>query len=410
VAEIPHIPLDQISDPTSIDLEDDENIYPLLDPIQGPPNPDSVGAVASNRQPRALDRRTETIRDLLNKLVEVTDALNENLLHRDGVDADPVSFMRGNLSMRDPEANAGAGQNYRVTNTADGVDDTDAVTKAQLDALELFLDGLETNLEDYLRRDGSRPMQGDLNMGGHNAVNLAAPVNPDDATTKEFVDGELLSIRTNYIARDGSVAMLGDLNMNGNRVRNLAASPIEDGDAVPRQFVIDAIEGLAVVPVGSFVAFGGVGASTPTGWLRCFGQEVSRTTFADLFLVIGTTFGIGDGSTTFNIPDLRGRLVLGLDNMGGVSAGRITIEDADTIGSAFGAEAVTLTSDQMPEHNHSYQDSYVGLSSGGAAFGPDSNNTNGQLQTRAATTASTGGGTAHTNLQPSMALNWLIKY
>ena len=66
------------------------------------------------------------------------------------------------------------------------------------------------------------------------------------------------------------------------------------------------------------------GSTEPTGWLFCFGQAVSRTEFADLFAAIGTTYGAGDGSTTFNLPDLRGRVVAGRDNMGGTAAGRLS--------------------------------------------------------------------------------------
>ena len=59
----------------------------------------------------------------------------------------------------------------------------------------------------------------------------------------------------------------------------------------------------ADAPVGSILAFGG--SSAPSGWLLCQGQAVSRTTYAELFKAIGTSFGAGDGSTTFNLPDLR---------------------------------------------------------------------------------------------------------
>lgn len=67
------------------------------------------------------------------------------------------------------------------------------------------------------------------------------------------------------------------------------------------------------------------GSSAPVGWLLCYGQAVSRATYAGLFQVIGTAFGAGDGSTTFNLPDLRGRVVAGADNMGGTAAGRLNI-------------------------------------------------------------------------------------
>lgn len=77
--------------------------------------------------------------------------------------------------------------------------------------------------------------------------------------------------------------------------------------------------------------------TTPSGWLRCNGDAVSRTTYAGLFAVIGTTYGVGDGSTTFNLPDLRGEFVRGFDDGRGVDAGRL-------IGSA--------QADEIKAHTH----------------------------------------------------------
>ena len=77
------------------------------------------------------------------------------------------------------------------------------------------------------------------------------------------------------------------------------------------------------MPTGAVLSH--AGASAPSGWLLCYGQAVSRTTYAALFAVIGTTYGVGDGSTTFNVPDLRGRAVAGKDDMGGSAAGRLNV-------------------------------------------------------------------------------------
>lgn len=72
--------------------------------------------------------------------------------------------------------------------------------------------------------------------------------------------------------------------------------------------------------VGSvaFFAF----TTAPTGWLKCNGQAISRTTYSTLFAAIGTNYGAGDGSTTFNVPDLRGEFLRGLDDGRGVDSGR----------------------------------------------------------------------------------------
>ena len=72
------------------------------------------------------------------------------------------------------------------------------------------------------------------------------------------------------------------------------------------------------IPSGAVLPFAGTAA--PAGWLLCYGQAVSRTTYAALFNALGTAYGAGDGSTTFNLPDLRGRVPGGKDDMGGVAA------------------------------------------------------------------------------------------
>lgn len=81
-------------------------------------------------------------------------------------------------------------------------------------------------------------------------------------------------------------------------------------------------------------------ATTPTGWLTCDGSAVSRTTYAALFSIIGTTFGVGDGSTTFNLPDMRDRFPVGASG-------------TKAIASTGGAETVTLSSGNLPVHTHS---------------------------------------------------------
>jgi microcystin-dependent protein len=102
------------------------------------------------------------------------------------------------------------------------------------------------------------------------------------------------------------------------------------------------------------------GANAPSGFLKCNGQLVSRTTYASLFAVIGTTYGAGDGSTTFAVPDLRGEFIRGLDDGRNVDAGR-------AMGSA--------QADELKSHNHSINlNAYLVGSVSGSAVGLGSQN------------------------------------
>ena len=155
-------------------------------------------------------------------------------------------------------------------------------------------------------------------------------------------------------------------------------------------------------PTGAYFPF--AGSSAPSGYLLMYGQAVSRTTEADLFAVIGTTYGVGDGSTTFNLPDMRGRVPVGKDNMGGASANRVTDTEADSLGGSFGAEKHTLTSAELASHTHG-----IKLRKGNASTGSASvkGNTNPFDYTFISNSA--GSNSAHNNLQPSLTGNYIIK-
>lgn len=166
------------------------------------------------------------------------------------------------------------------------------------------------------------------------------------------------------------------------------------------------------------------GSAAPSGWLLCAGQAVSRTTYAALFTAIGTAYGSGDSSTTFNLPDLRGRVPAGVDNMDGTAANRVTSGGSGitgtTLGASGGAETHTLTTAQMPSHSHTVTDSGHSHSLSNAA-GPGGNAGTGVSgygsptsgTTASATTGITlqnaGSGNAHNNVQPTLMVNYIIK-
>jgi microcystin-dependent protein len=166
----------------------------------------------------------------------------------------------------------------------------------------------------------------------------------------------------------------------------------------------------AYLPAGCIVPY--AGSAAPTGWLLCYGQAVSRTTYATLFTAISTTYGVGDGSTTFNLPDMRGRTVAGKDDMGGSAASRLTNSgtgnpgiNGASLGAAGGVDRHTLTTAQLASHTHGYQGATTYNVVGGGAISLSDGG--GVGFTRQSTSA--GSGEAHTNVQPTIVLNYIIR-
>ncbi len=167
------------------------------------------------------------------------------------------------------------------------------------------------------------------------------------------------------------------------------------------------------LPAGSIIQWGG--AAAPVNWLLCDGSAVSRTTYASLFAAVGTSYGTGDGSTTFNLPDLRGRVPVGKN---GGSFG--------TLGATGGAETVTLTEAQMPSHTHiqnahnhstpmqmaswpQNENSYEHINGDWGSWGWPRVYAINSVNNATATNQYTGGGQAHNNLQPYQVVNYIIK-
>lgn len=172
--------------------------------------------------------------------------------------------------------------------------------------------------------------------------------------------------------------------------------------------------GHPVDPIGTIVMY--AGANAPAGWLICNGAAVSRTTYADLAAVIGITYGSGNGSTTFNIPDFRGRVPVGFDS---------TQAEFNSAGKTGGAKTHTLSVDEMPSHTHIQRAHYhdgirVGTQAmnwtsaqrgpGSAATMAPETGTAFAVGEATATNFFAGGSGAHNNLQPYLTLTFIIKF
>lgn len=177
-----------------------------------------------------------------------------------------------------------------------------------------------------------------------------------------------------------------------------ATAIISDGVVTAAKLAAD-----AKTPAGLIAPYGGT--SAPTGYLACDGSNVSRTTYAALFTAIGTTWGVGDGSTTFGLPDLRGYTLVGT---GAIAAGLTN----RAVAIKAGAETVTLATADIPAHSHPVLHGAVPatniLRTPGAG---GSLNVGGGTDTLTGTitTDNTGGGGSHANLQPSAYVFYVIK-
>lgn len=169
-------------------------------------------------------------------------------------------------------------------------------------------------------------------------------------------------------------------------------------------------------PVGRIEGY--AGSTPPAGWLLCDGAAVSRATYPQLFARIGITYGAGNGSTTFNLPNLRGRVAVGRD------AGQT---EFDTLGETGGAKTHTLTTAEMPSHTHTQNShnhrllvnaqvlGWSGVGGGGGVGAPTNAVGDGaggnfvRAEGSTATNQNTGGGGAHNNLQPYLVVNTIIR-
>ena len=292
----------------------------------------------------------------------------------------------GNVKISD-----GGTEILRITNSS-----SDVIIRPVVDAKDII----------FQQRDGTEVARIEDN-GTFNVVTGKLAIN-DTAVTATAAELNKLDGDT---SNDSSITVAdsdGILVDDGGTMKKVPASDIKTYAA-----------GNSFVPSGALMPF--AGSSAPTGFLLCHGQAVSRTTYSDLFSAISTTYGAGDGSSTFNLPDLRGRVVAGQDDMGGASANRLTDQsgglNGDTLGDTGGSETHTLTTAQLASHTHSFSDTDsitamtflndgLGVNRGGSGASSSSNSISVSIS---GTTGSTGSGSAHNNVQPTIILNYIIK-
>lgn len=173
------------------------------------------------------------------------------------------------------------------------------------------------------------------------------------------------------------------------------------------------LTGIQGVNTGIVVPWGS--ASIPSGFLECNGAAVSRSTYAGLFAVIGTTYGVGDGSTTFNVPDLTDRTVVNKSNTKNLAqtGGANTVTPTGNISGSTGS--TTLTTQQIASHAHNFggnlsmcaNPTYGGFA--GMGMGPNQTGNTGGGQSHDHTLSANFTGSANSVLQPYLVLIYIIK-
>lgn len=214
--------------------------------------------------------------------------------------------------------------------------------------------------------------------------------NDGPQVTQNFTD--VVNFLNNQVVhKDGSVTMTGALSLP-------ASDPVSANQAARKSYVDSSLS--TSMPIGSLVSY--IGASAPNAsWLLCDGTAVSRSTYATLFGIIGTTYGVGDGSTTFALPDLRGRVPVGTGTGSGLTA--------RALGAKGGAET-------LPAHTHQSVNGAQAVFTASSVFAiplkADITNAGWsapqEVSYSASNTGSTGTG-SHGAMQPFVVVNFIIK-
>jgi microcystin-dependent protein len=328
------------------------------------------------------------------------------------------------------ESGAGLTTTLASTSTGEGastigVEDSAALysatnVEAALAEVRVALNSLVTSLGTIgglIRDDGSVPFADDQDMGGNKITGLLDGTAATDAATVGQITenaGALADLELAAVLRDGTQAFTGNQDLGGFKLTGLGA-PASDGDATNKTYV----DGLltTAAPTGTIVMY--AGSSAPTGWLICNGQAVSRTgATLDLFNLLLTTFGAGDGTTTFNVPDFRGRGPVGVGTGEGAHPSNVGTGKPNnttpsggaslptrTMGEWFGEATHVQTVAELAAHTHTIEKTNGNYGSGG--INSIFVNSNGIAADGA--TDSTGSSTAMNVTDPKLVVNFIIK-
>lgn len=276
---------------------------------------------------------------------------------------------------------------------------------------------------------------------------VAGTVISSSAVNDDFSD--IADALSSCLTRDGQAGMTGQLTIIDGSVSTPSLGFNNEDNT---GFYLPAVNTLGVVvngvsvgtftslgwtgnipsgcPIGTVVDF--AGTSIPAGWLAIYGQNVSRSTYASLFTALSTTYGSGDGVTTFGLPDGRGTIFVGKNDMGGVASSYLNSTyygaDPNTLGTRGGGQSKTLVTLNLPAytpsgsigivdpgHNHAYSIGQLASVYGGGGFAALGANVNTFTSTNLTGITGTFAGAAQGGtstplslVQPSLIVNKII--
>ena len=262
----------------------------------------------------------------------------------------------GTVSEEKILCSARSGTSFTVAASGRGYDGTTATSHSSgstnvthvLSAAEIddASDHIYTTTRDdhtqYARTDGTRAFTGGVtvNSGGATvAGGLTVSGGGAQVTGNSKVTGTLETTAALTVDAGGVTVTAGGVTVAAGGASVTGNSTVTGNLTVTGTITTG---GVSTVPSGALMDF--AGSAAPTGWLLCDGSAVSRTTYAGLFSAIGTTWGTGDGSTTFNVPDFRGRTSIGSGTGSGLSP--------RTLAATGGEETHALTASEGASHTH----------------------------------------------------------
>lgn len=283
---------------------------------------------------------------------------------------------------------------------------TTLVLKDELDNLIWTADGVDLSESDIFDSKGNAVLKF---VGKDNATNEITISNapsgesPNMSATgnEDDVGLEISSKGAGNLYLDGGISghvEIASKSAGGIRLRKAVVAygnvEVQGVATFKEKLEVDATKSFAYIPAG--VIMWKASATVPPGWLECAGQAVSRTTYSALFADIGTTYGPGDGSTTFNLPNQARRVLMGRGGTGTATIG-------NSVSNVGGFETHNLSTAEMANHDHAMNANsfpiQVAVTPGGVSVPTYS----------LSLTSTTGGNGAHNNIQPSLVMMMIIR-